>query len=262
MLRVSGTTALTKISIYKCKSLLTNLRKKLNHGTDYYGITLILFLFILFIFKPNNPNPDKAFRFVSRRTKMHYWRFKVLWEIKILFSRQLCHKDPALHVGLHLNLNPVFSILFLHLGPMKPHLSCNWYLTSFVPIWCLISCLSSSDVLCKMFLSSNSFLDGLLPSLIARVSLGRILLAKEPEERRRRVDSVNSYLGYRHKFWVRTQIPSQSSHVPTCRRILINIKREIVLVQFTTIKSWKAWMKELPATLIGKFHKHHLSSVK
>lgn len=50
-----------------------------------------------------------------------------------------------------------------------------------------------------MFLSSSSFLDGLLPSLIARVSLRRILLAKEPEEVKRRVDLVHSCLGYRHK---------------------------------------------------------------
>lgn len=157
----------------------------------------------------------------------------------------------------------MFLILFLHLHPAKPHSPCHWYLTSFVPIWCLISCLSSSDVRCKMFLSSNSFLDGLLPSLIARVSLRRILLAKEPEERRGRVDLVHSCLGYRHKLRVRTLIPSQSSLVPTWRRgILINIKRKIVLAQFTTIKSWKAWMKKLPDKLIEKIYKHHLSSVK
>lgn len=59
------------------------------------------------------------------------------------------------------------------------------YLTSLVPICCRISCLSSSDVRCKMFLSSSSFLDGLLPSLIARVSLRRILLAKAPEDLKR-----------------------------------------------------------------------------
>lgn len=156
----------------------------------------------------------------------------------------------------------MFLILFLHLRPAKSHLPCHWYLTSFVPIWCLISCLSSSDVRCKIFLSSNSFLEGLLPSLIARVSLRRILLAKEPEERRR-VDLVHSCLGYRYKLWVRTLIPPQSSLVPTCRRgILINIERKIVLAQFTTIKSSKAWMKKLPAKLIEEFYKHHLSSVK
>lgn len=59
------------------------------------------------------------------------------------------------------------------------------YLTSLVPICCRISCLSSSDVRCKMFLSSSSFFDGLLPSLIARVSLRRILLAKAPEDWKR-----------------------------------------------------------------------------
>lgn len=56
------------------------------------------------------------------------------------------------------------------------------YLTSLVPICCRISCLSSSEVRCKMFLSSSSFLDGLLPSLIARVSRRRILLARAPED--------------------------------------------------------------------------------
>lgn len=63
----------------------------------------------------------------------------------------------------------------------------NWsyYLTSLVPICCRISCRSSSDVRCKMFLSSSSFFDGLLPSLIARVSLRRILLAKAPEDWKR-----------------------------------------------------------------------------
>lgn len=157
----------------------------------------------------------------------------------------------------------MFLTLFLHLHPMKPHLLCDGYLTSFVPIWCLISCLSSSDVRCKMFLSSNSFLDGLLPSLIARVSLRRILLAKEPEERRRRVDLVHSCLGYRNKLWVKTLLPPQSSLVPTCRRgILINIKRKIVLAQFTTIESWKARIKKLQAKLIEEFYKHRLSSVK
>ena len=157
----------------------------------------------------------------------------------------------------------MFLILFLHLHPVKPSLPCHWYLTSFVPIWCLISCLSSSDVRCKMFLSSNSFLDGLLPSLIARVSLRRILLAKEPEEMKRRVDLVHSCLGYTHKLWGRTLITLQSSLVPTCSRGLsINIKRKIVLAQFTTIKSCKAWMKKLPAKLIEEFYKHHLSSVK
>lgn len=151
--------------------------------------------------------------------------------------RQLYHKDPAAHTGLHLKHEAVFSILFLHLHPVKPHLPCDWYLTSFVPIWCLISCRSSSDVRCKMFLSSNSFLDGLLPSLIARVSLRRILLAKEPEERRSRVDLVRSCSGYRHKLWVRTLRPPQSNLAPTCRRgILINIKRKI-LAQFMKIKS-------------------------
>lgn len=160
-------------------------------------------------------------------------------------------------------MNPVFLTPFLHLRPEKPHLPCDWYLTSFVPIWCLISCLSSSDVRCKMFLSSNSFLDGLLPSLIARVSLRRILLAKEPEERRRRVDLVHSCLGYGNKLWVKTLIPPQSSLVPTCRRgILINIKRKIVLAQFTKTESWKAQMKKLQAKLIEEFYRHHLSSVK
>jgi len=56
MLCVSGTTTQSKKGIYKCKSLLANVRKTLNHGTDYSGVTLILFLFLK---NPNNSKPQK-----------------------------------------------------------------------------------------------------------------------------------------------------------------------------------------------------------
>lgn len=46
MLCVSGTTTPSEVGIYKCKSLLTNVRKILNHGIDYSGVTLTLFLFL------------------------------------------------------------------------------------------------------------------------------------------------------------------------------------------------------------------------
>lgn len=55
---VSGTTTPSEMAIYKCKSLLTNLRKSLNHGIDYSGVTLFLFLFFFF-FKPNNPKAQR-----------------------------------------------------------------------------------------------------------------------------------------------------------------------------------------------------------
>lgn len=202
MLFVSGTAPSSEMGI-QVEALLTNLRKNLNHGIDYCGLIFTLFLFFPFLTKILKTPKALWFCFLQDK-QIYYWQFQVLWEIKTPFSRQLYHKDPAAHTGLHLKHEPSVLNSLPPPPPMKPHLPCDWYLTSFVPIWCLISCLSSSDVRCKMFLSSNSFLDGLLPSLIARVSLRRILLAKEPEERRRRVDLVQSCSGYRHKLWVRT----------------------------------------------------------
>lgn len=62
--------------------------------------------FFFSFLKTKQPKNPEALRFVTCRTKMHYWHFKVLWEIKILFSRQLYHKDPAPHIGLHLKREP------------------------------------------------------------------------------------------------------------------------------------------------------------
>lgn len=58
------------------------------------------------------------------------------------------------------------------------------YLTSLQPICCHSSCRSISEVRGRMFFSSSSFLLGLLPSLIASVSLRLILLAREPIKRK------------------------------------------------------------------------------
>lgn len=154
---------------------------------------------LLFLFEKqtnwkNKPKPSGFFPAEQKSTIdiLKWWE-----KLKYIFPDSCTMRILHCTLDWTCSVNPRF--LILHLYSVKPHFLCNWYLTSFVPIWCLISCLSSSDVRCRMFLSSNSFLDGLLPSLIARVSLRQILLAKEPEERKRRVDLVHSCLGYRHK---------------------------------------------------------------
>lgn len=57
---------------------------------------------LLTFFNWSTQNPKSSQILFLAGQKMYYWQFKVLWEIKTPFSRQLYHKDPALHIGLHL----------------------------------------------------------------------------------------------------------------------------------------------------------------
>lgn len=59
------------------------------------------------------------------------------------------------------------------------------YLVNFVPICCLSSSLSSSVCIGRMFFSSNSRLEGLLLSLIAKESFLQTFIAREPVGERR-----------------------------------------------------------------------------
>lgn len=72
------------------------------------------------------------------------------------------------------------------------------YLVNFVPICCLSSSLSSSVCIGRIFFSSNSRLEGLLLSLIAKESFLQTFIAREPVGERRGCAKGGVSISFQH----------------------------------------------------------------